>query len=196
MQQIVFIKEIDKLKYILRKSKLFNSNRHENDAEHSWHLALMAMVLVEHADEPVNMSKVIKMLLIHDLVEIDAGDVFLFDTPTRLDNVSAETAAAERIFGLLPEDQGQEIMELWREFEIAQSLEARFAHALDRLEPVLQNTSNKGGSWKEFNISQDQVIEKNSCIHQGSQSLWTFAESLIKECFQNEDPKKAANLEK
>ncbi|PMD90453.1 phosphohydrolase [Siphonobacter sp. BAB-5405] len=179
LQQLSFIQEIDKLKYIKRKTRLFNSDRHENDAEHSWHLALMAMVLAEHANEPVDVSKVVKMLLIHDIVEIDSGDVFLFDTLLNHDDATAEHKAALRIFGLLPEEQSKEFLTIWEEFEARETPESRFAHAIDRFEPVLQNVSNQGGSWKEFNVDYEKVIKKVGVIDKGSSHIWDFAKTMI-----------------
>ena len=179
LQQIAFIHEIDKLKYIQRKTRLFNSDRRENDAEHSWHLALMALTLAEHADEPVDTLKVLKMLLIHDLVEIDSGDVFLYDTIINHDNTIAERKAAERIFGLLPAKQAKEFIAIWEEFETGDTPESRFAHAMDRLEPILQNVSNQGGTWTEHNVPYDTVIQKTNKIGHGSKILWDFTEKLI-----------------
>ena len=139
-QQIVFICEIDKVKQIMRRTLLMDSSRRENDAEHSWHLAMMALLLAEYSDEPVDVARVIKMVLIHDLVEIDAGATFLYASDRNAaDTRAAEEAAAERIFGLLPFDQGTELKELWQEFEAKQTTDARFAGALDRLQPLLHN---------------------------------------------------------
>ncbi|KIO78578.1 phosphohydrolase [Pedobacter lusitanus] len=179
LQQVAFIHEIDKLKYIQRKTRLFNSDRRENDAEHSWHLALMALTLAEHANEPVDTLKVLKMLLIHDLVEIDSGDVFLYDTIINHDNTVAERKAAERIFGLLPEKQAKEFIAIWEEFETGDTPEARFAHSMDRFEPILQNASNQGGTWTEYNVPYDTVIQKTRKIEHGSAVIWDFAEKLI-----------------
>ncbi|WP_183568739.1 HD domain-containing protein [Mucilaginibacter sp. SP1R1] len=178
-QQIAFIHEIDKVKYIQRKTRLFNSDRNENDAEHSWHLAVMAIVLAQHANQPVNTLKVLKMLLIHDVVEIDAGDVFLYDTTVSHTNTEAERKAAERIFGLLPPEQAQELIAIWEEFEAGETPEAQFARAMDRLEPLLQNVSNNGGTWREYQISYDRVVQKKGIISEGSQTLWDFAKTLI-----------------
>ncbi|GAA4312311.1 HD domain-containing protein [Mucilaginibacter gynuensis] len=178
-KQVDFIHEIDKLKYIQRKTRLFNSNRTENDAEHSWHLALMAVVLAGHSNEAIDLLKVIKMLLIHDIVEIDAGDVFLYDTVLNHTNTAAELAAAERIFGLLPQHQAQELILIWEEFEAGETDEAKFARAMDRFEPLLQNQSNKGGTWAEFNVPYDKVVEKKSVIKNGSAILWDYAKKLI-----------------
>ncbi|MGE8340743.1 MAG: HD domain-containing protein [Flavobacterium sp.] len=181
LDQIAFIKEIDKVKYIQRKTKLFNSDRCENDAEHSWHLALMAIVLAEHSNEPIDVLKVVKMVLIHDIVEIDAGDVFIYDTVKNHDNTDEERLAANRIFGLLPKKQAEEFISIWEEFEEGETNEAKFARSMDRLEPLLQNTSNNGGTWKEFGVKYDKVYEKKSIIKNGSVSLWNYAEGLINE---------------
>ncbi|MCD0465578.1 HD family hydrolase [Flavobacterium sp. ENC] len=181
LDQIAFIKEIDKVKYIQRKTKLFNSDRNENDAEHSWHLALMAIVLAEHSDRPIDVLKVVKMVLIHDIVEIDAGDVFLYDLQINHSNTDAERLAAIRIFGLLPKKQAETFIEIWEEFEAGETNEAKFAKSMDRLEPLLQNTSNNGGTWKEFGVGYQKVYEKKSVIKEGSRTLWTYAEGLINE---------------
>lgn len=179
LRQIEFIKEVDKLKYILRKTKLLNSDRNENDAEHSWHLSLMAIVLADHANAPINLLKVIKMLLIHDIVEIDAGDTFIYDTQKNHVNTEEERKAARRIFGLLPDDQANDLIAIWEEFEKGQTDEAKFARAMDRLEPLLQNTSNNGGTWNEFGVNYEKVYTKKQVIKQGSERIWQYAEQLI-----------------
>ena len=179
LKQVDFIKEIDKLKYIQRKTKLFNSNRHENDAEHSWHLAMMTIVLAEHSDVPIDVLKVLKMVLIHDIVEIDAGDTFIYDTQKNHTNTSEELVAAKRIFGLLPQKQADEFIAIWEEFEEGLTNEAKFARAMDRFEPLLQNTSNGGGTWVEFDISYQKVYDKKKAIKNGSTTVWNYAESLI-----------------
>lgn len=181
LNQIAFIKEIDKVKYIQRKTKLFNSDRCENDAEHSWHLALMAIVLAEHSNEPIDVLKVVKMVLIHDIVEIDAGDIFLYDSQLNHDNTDEERLAANRIFGLLPEKQAQDFIAIWEEFEAGETNEAKFARSMDRLEPLLQNTSNNGGTWREFDVPYSKVYEKKSIMKEGSQTIWNYAEGLINE---------------
>ena len=181
LKQLAFIKEVDKLKYILRKTKLFNSNRNENDAEHSWHLSLMALVLAGHANQPVDLLKVIKMLLIHDIVEIDAGDTFIYDTQKSHDNTAEEREAANRIFGLLPDEQASDLIAVWEEFEAGQTDEAKFARAMDRLEPLLQNTSNNGGTWAEFDVCYATVYAKKKVIQNGSDTIWRYAEQLLNE---------------
>lgn len=183
LKQIEFIKEIDKLKYIQRKTKLFNSDRHENDAEHSWHLAMMVMVLAEHSNVPIDVLKVLKMVLIHDIVEIDAGDTFLYDTTKNHVNTDEEFVAAQRIFGILPPKQTQELIDIWVEFEEGKSNEAKFAKTMDRLQPILQNRSNQGGTWTEFNVSYETVFEKVKGIQKGSESIWQYTEAELNEAF-------------
>lgn len=179
LKQIDFIKEIDKIKYIQRRTKLFNSDRRENDAEHSWHLAMMAIVLSEHSDSEIDLLKVIKMVLIHDIVEIDAGDTFLYDQIKDHANSVEEKKGAHRIFGILPEKQAEEFIQIWAEFEDGISKEAKFAKSLDRLEPLLQNASNNGGTWKEYGVKYNTVYEKKKVIENGSKVLWDYAEKII-----------------
>lgn len=181
LKQVSFIKEIDKLKYIQRKTKLFNSDRNENDAEHSWHLAMMTIVLAEHSDKPIDVLKVLKMVLIHDIVEIDAGDIFLYDTTQNHTNTDEELRAAKRIFGLLPTEQAEELIAIWKEFEDGITDEAKFAKSMDRFEPLLQNTSNNGGTWAEYNVPYQKVYDKKKAIKEGSTTIWGYAENLIKE---------------
>ena len=172
-QQLAFIHEIDKLKHIIRNTSLFDGSRKENDAEHSWHLALMAIVLSEHANEKFDLLKVIKMVLIHDIVEIDAGDTFLYAQNNSHQNTANEKIAAQRIFGLLPDDQAAHFIEIWEEFENRQTPEAKFARTIDRYEPILQNIANKGELWKQHQVSHEMVLSKNSIIEDGSITLWT-----------------------
>jgi putative hydrolase of HD superfamily len=181
LKQVDFIKEIDKLKYIQRKTKLFNSNRTENDAEHSWHLAMMTIVLAEHSDKPIDVLKVLKMVLIHDIVEIDAGDTFIYDSSKSHENTDEELVAAKRIFGLLPAKQAEEFVTIWKEFEEGTTDEAKFAKSMDRFEPLLQNTSNYGGTWAEFNVPYQKVYDKKKVIKEGSLAIWKYAEKLINE---------------
>ncbi|MGH2666827.1 HD domain-containing protein [Flavobacterium sp.] len=184
IKQIAFIREIDKLKYILRKTRLINSDRHENDAEHSWHLAMMTIVLAKHSNEPIDVLKVLKMVLIHDIVEIDSGDIFLYDTSKNHTNTAEELKTAERIFGLLPPEQTEELITIWKEFELGQTAEAKFAKTMDRLEPLLQNTSNNGGTWAEFNVNYQTVYGKKKIMAQGSVKIWEFVEGILNESVQ------------
>lgn len=181
LQQIEFIKEIDKLKYIQRRTKLLNSNRRENDAEHSWHLAMMALILAEHANESIDILKVVKMVLIHDLVEIDAGDTFIYDTNKDHCNTNEELLAAQRIFNILPEKQAKHYIALWLEFEKGHTNEAKFARTMDKLEPLLQNFSNNGGTWREYDVPFEKVYNKKKVMADGSQPIWNYAESLLNE---------------
>jgi len=181
LKQINFIKEIDKLKYIQRKTKLFDSDRPENDAEHSWHLAMMTIVLAEYSDKPIDVLKVLKMVLIHDIVEIDAGDTFIYDSTKSHTNTDEELIAAKRIFGLLPPEQAEEFIAIWEEFEESMTDEAKFAKSMDRFEPLLQNTSNNGGTWTEFNVPYQKVYDKKKAIKHGSTAIWNYAENLINE---------------
>ncbi|CAN5601904.1 HD domain-containing protein [soil metagenome] len=178
-QEIDFILEIDKLKGVLRQSYLTVGDRRENSAEHSWHLATMALVLAEHATEAVDLPKVLKMLLIHDIVEIDAGDVFFYDAVGNVGKLDRERQAADRLFNLLPPDQASEFRALWDEFEVRQSPEARFAAALDRLMPLFHNYQAKGRGWKEHGVTADQVMDRCGSIAEGSPTLWKVAQDLI-----------------
>lgn len=179
-QQLDFIIEVDKVKSIYRKSKTFSGEKYENDAEHSWHICIMVMVLAEYANEPIDIFKVIKMLLIHDIVEIDAGDTFLY-AENRNEVFEKEKQAAERIFGLLPPHQYSEFMDLWIEFEEKKTPEAKFAGSIDRLQPMLANYLNDGSTWRENNVSSDMVYHKNKIIEEGSQALWEYAKNIIQE---------------
>ena len=180
-QQIQFIVEIDKLKGVLRQTLLTDSSRRENSAEHSWHLAMMAMLLSEYAPAPVNVLQVIKMLLIHDLVEIDAGDIFCYDVQGNLGKAEREKQAAARLFGQLPVEQGIELRSLWEEFEAQQTAEAQFATALDRLQPLLHNQQTAGGTWRIHGITLDKVIERMKPIRTGTPQLWTLVEQVLVE---------------
>lgn len=185
IKQVAFIKEIDKLKYIQRKTKLFNSDRNENDAEHSWHLAMMTIVMAAHSDKPLDVLRVVKMVLIHDIVEIDAGDTFIYDTTKNHSNTEEELLAAKRIFGLLPAAQAEEFIAIWEEFEEGVTDDAKFAKAMDRFEPLLQNTSNNGGTWAEFNVPYQKVYDKKKAIKNGSSIIWDYAEKLLNESVEN-----------
>lgn len=181
-KQIEFILEADRVKQIIRRSRITDGSRYENDGEHMWHVALAAMVLAEHAEEEIDTARVIRMLLVHDLVEIDAGDAFPYDTGGSAAKEVAERAAADRIFALLPDDQRDEVRELWEEYESKATSEARFAGAVDRLLPVLLNHATQGSTWKEYEITEDQVLALNSSIGAGSDALWSFVRELVAEC--------------
>ena len=187
LQQINFIKEIDKIKYIQRKTRLFHSNRQENDAEHSWHLAMMALILSEHSNEEIDILKVVKMVLIHDIVEIDSGDIFIYDSTQNHNNTEEELKAAKRIFGLLPKEQADELISIWLEFEEGKTKEAKFAKAMDRLEPIMQNASNNGGTWSEYNVDSQNVYHKTQPIQNGSAVLWNYSKELINTYYQDND---------
>ena len=178
-KQIGFIVEIDKLKRVLRQTLLTDFERRENSAEHSWHLALMAIFLAEHAKEKVDLPKVVKLVLIHDLVEIDAGDTYCYDDEGNLDKNEREQKAADRIFNLLPGEQAVELRALWDEFEARETPEARFANSLDRFQPLLFNHVTNGQSWVEHQISQEQVLDRNSPIEDGSETLWGYSKGMI-----------------
>ena len=178
-QQIGFILELDTLKSVLRRSYLLNNTRRENSAEHSWHLSAMALVLAEHANVDIDQFRVLKMLLVHDIVEIDSGDTYIYDTAGNDTKAVREQEAAQRIFGLLPDDQKLELTQLWQEFEARETPEAKFAAALDRLMPLLHNYHTEGRSWREHGITKQQVLNFNRHIADGSQSLWKYAEALI-----------------
>ena len=184
-QQIAFLVEADKLKRVLRRSSISGKQRLENSAEHSWHLALMALVLAEHAAAPgLDLLRVLRMLVVHDLVEIDAGDTFAYDEAARKDQKEREERAAERIFALLPEAQGAELRSVWDEFEARRSPEARFAAALDRLQPMLLNYVNGGAGWQRHGVRADQVRDLNRSIDAGAPELWRYASQLIEDAIR------------
>ena len=178
-RQLRFCLEIDKVKHIRRKNTLTDGTRQEGDAEHMWHLAVMALVLAEYAAEPLDVARVIAMLLLHDVVEIDAGDAFIYDVAARAAAVDKELAAADRIFGLLPADQKDWARGVWDEFEAKTTPEARFAGALDRLQPMLQNASADGGGWVIHGITADRVLAVNSVIDAGAPELWALAQQIV-----------------
>jgi putative hydrolase of HD superfamily len=181
-RQLAFVVELDELKRVLRRSYIRRGERLENSAEHSWHVALMAIVLAEHADRPLDLARLVAMLLVHDVVEIDAGDVFVYDGPGRAGKLEAERRAADRLFGLLPADQAREIRALWEEFEAQETAEARFARALDRLMPLIHNYRAEGRTWRENGVAAAQVFAVNEPqISQGSATLWQRARRLIED---------------
>ena len=178
-KQIRFIVEIDKVKNIFRQTYLADARRKENDAEHSWHIALMAYLLQEYAEKPVDVSKVMLMVLIHDLVEIDAGDTYAYDDAGAETKRAREEAAADRIFGLLPEDQGKYFRELWEEFEAYESPEGKYAHLLDNFQPLLLNDASGGLSWQEHQVKKSQIYKRNEKIEETSETVWNCMKEII-----------------
>lgn len=181
VSQIGFIVEIDKLKSVLRQTPLIDKSRRENDAEHSWHLAMMVLVLGEYAGPDVDLMRAIKMLLVHDIVEIDAGDTFLYDGEGRKDQDARERAAADRLFGMLPGDIGADLRKLWDEFEAHVTPTAQFARSMDRLQPFLHNVLTMGEAWRHHGVSADQVQLRQKVIADGSAPLHAMVEALIDE---------------
>ena len=184
-QQIQFIIEIDKLKSILRQTRLTDNSRQENSAEHSWHLAVMAIILAEYAPPNVDLVRAIKMLLIHDLVEIDAGDTFCYDTQGNQDKTAREEQAADRLFEMLPVEEGKQLRDIWEEFEAFETATAKFAVALDRLQPLLLNQQNQGVTWKLHGITENQVRQRMAPVKEVSPALWTLVEEIIEECVEH-----------
>lgn len=183
-QQFAFLTEALKLSEIFRQTLLPVSRRRENDAEHSWHICLMVLVLAEHANTPVDALRVLKMLLIHDLVEIDAGDTYAYDTARMADQAERERRAADRIFGLLPGDQAVELRALWDEFEARASPEARFAAAMDRLQPVLLNILSDGLKWREHGVTLPKVVARNQHAAEGARPVWEHALALLNDAVE------------
>jgi putative hydrolase of HD superfamily len=181
-RQIGFIVEIDRLKRVMRQTLLTDRCRHENSAEHSWHIALAALVLAEYAEPPdLDLPRVVKMLLVHDLVEIDAGDTYCYDAEARRGQLARERQAAERVFGQLPADQAAELQAAWEEFEARESPEALFAAALDRLQPVLNNFYSGGAMWRKHGIRRQQVERRIAPLQTGAPVLWRYASGLLAE---------------
>jgi len=178
-QQMDFILEVDKLKKITRQTYLSDGSRKENDAEHSWHLALMCALLSEHAKEQIDVKKTMIMVLIHDIIEIDAGDTYAYDMQGNTTKREREAKAADRLFHLLPEDQAEYLRELWEEFEAAGSPEAKFALALDKVQPVMLNDASGGKSWTEHGVKRPQIMKRNEHTPEGSQVLWDYAKEII-----------------
>lgn len=179
-KQLEFVVEIDKLKNVFRQTLLMDKNRYENDAEHSWHLGVMAILLSEYAAvKKIDLTRVLKMILIHDIVEIDAGDTFCYDSKAGIDKNKREMKAAKRLYSILPDDQASELMGLWKEFESMSTVEARFAAALDRLQPLMHNYHTNGAAWQAHHVTSDQVKSRNRHIMDGAPKLWDFAEKLI-----------------
>lgn len=180
-QQITFMEQLDQLKLVLRRNLVMDESRHENSAEHSWHIATMAMVLGEYAPAELDQQRVMKMLLLHDVIEIIAGDTFCFDVEGNRDKEDRERQAADQIFGLLPADQGLEFRALWDEFEAALSAEACFANSLDRFQVLLQNFNTRGGTWRIHDIDKARVVQRMLPIKQGIPALWPEVERYLDE---------------
>lgn len=178
-KQIQFIMELDKIKKIGRQTYLSDASRKENDAEHSWHLALMAFVLADYSNEPVDVLKTMKMVLLHDVIEIDAGDTYAYDTEANKTKRERELKAADRIFGMLPEAQKLEYRGLWDEFEAMETPESKFANMLDKVQPLLLNDASGGKSWAEHGVQISQVLKRDERVHEGSEEIWAYAKSIL-----------------
>ena len=184
LKDMEFIIELDKMKSILRQTSLINEDRREDDAQHSWHITVMAMILSEYSNEKVDVCKVMKMLLTHDLVEIFAGDTFCYDKVGNSDKREREVAAAEKIFGMLDEDKGKELRALWDEFEEMKTPEALFAASMDRLQPMLNNYYNDGGTWKKYDVAKSDIYKRINPVKESSDELWRFTENMIEDAFK------------
>ncbi len=182
-KQVEFMLELDKMKNLYRQTYVLHEDRKENDAEHSWHLAILAMLMAEHANKPVDAVKIIKMVLIHDVVEIDAGDTYCYDTEGCKTKADREEKAAQRIFGLLPDDQKKEFYDLWREFEDSETDDARFAAVLDRVQPLLLNYTKGGISWKKHGIAKEQVMGRNKEYFGESDEIADLIVSVIEDAY-------------
>lgn len=174
-KQMDFIREIDKEKFITRMTKLTDGKRRENDAEHAWHMAIMTILLSEYANEEIDVLRTVTMLLIHDLVEIDAGDTYAYDEEGKKTQEAREKAAADRIYNLLPEDQAKKLYDIWLEFEAKETPEAKFARAMDNLQPMMLTASTGGFDWKDRGVRAEQVMKRNEITPEGSKELWDYA---------------------
>ena len=183
LKDIEFIVELDKMKSILRQTSLINEDKREDDAQHSWHIALMTMVLNEYANEEIDEKKVIKMLLIHDLVELYAGDTFCYDEKGNEDKEERELLAADKIFGMLKEEKALHFRALWDEFEEMKTPEALFAASMDRLQPMLNNYYNGGGTWKKFGVDKESIYKRIGPVKESSDKLWEFVEYMIEDAY-------------
>ena len=184
-EQIGFLLEMDKMKNIYRQSYVLHEDRHENDAEHAWHLAMLAIVLHEYANEPVDLKTVLETVLIHDVVEIDAGDTYAYDDAGNATKAEREQKAADRLFGLLPADQGAHLRQLWEDFEAKSTPEARFANALDRIQPLMLNFEKGGISWKQHNTKKSQVEGRMQALSEGSEKLGALAKAIIEKAAES-----------
>lgn len=184
LKDIEFIVELDKMKSILRQTSLIGKEQREDDAQHSWHISVMAMILAEYSNEEIDLCKVIKMLLTHDLVELYAGDTFCYDKSANEDKREREVAAAEKICNMISDDKGREIRELWDEFEEMKTPEAIFAASMDRLQPMLNNYYNNGGTWRKYNVAQSDIYKRISPVKESSDELWNFVENMLDDALQ------------
>ncbi len=182
-EQLRFLVEADKLKTVLRRTLITDGSRRENSAEHSWHLAVAALVLEEYAAEPVNLLRVLKMIAVHDLVEIDADDTFAYDSAGNATKQERELRGADRLFGMLPADLCREVRLLWEEFEEQKSPEARLAHAIDRIQPFLQNVQTAGGTWRIYNLTREQVLARMDPVRKELPRLWPTVVAAIEKHF-------------
>lgn len=189
-KQLAFALEIDKVKNVFRQTHLSGNGRNENDAEHSWHMALMAYLFEEYANEKVDIAKVLLMCLIHDIVEIDAGDTYAYDVEAMQTQKAREDAAKERIFSILPDDQKVKLISLFDEFEAYETLESKFAHAMDNLQPLILNNSNSGGDWKEHGVTSEEIYKRHIKTRLGSEKLFAISDDIIQKNIRN------GNLEK
>ena len=178
-KQMDFLLEVDKLKFINRQTYLSDGKRKENDAEHSWHLALMAVLLAEYSNEQVDLAKVMTMVLIHDIVVIDAGDTYAYDAEGNKSKRQREEKAADRLFGMLPEDQGRKFRQLWEEFEAYETSEAKFAHVCDNVQPLMLNHATDGLAWREHQVCRSQVLERNRRVGEGSETMRAYIEEIL-----------------
>lgn len=183
-RQLAFALEIDKVKNIFRQTHLSGNGRNENDAEHSWHMAIMAYLFREYANEEVDIAKVMMMCLIHDIVEIDAGDTYAYDEDALKTQKNREDAAKQRIFSILPDEQAKELIALFDEFESYETAESRFAHAMDNMQPLILNNSNNGSDWKGHNVTSEQVYKRHSKTKLGSEKLFEISDQIIQENVQ------------
>ena len=180
-KQMAFIREIDKEKQIFRQSYVTDGTRNENDAEHAWHMAIMTFLLSEYANEEIDVLKTIRMILIHDIVEIDAGDTYAYDDSAKATQHEREERAANRLFGMLPEDQAKDLRALWDEFEAGETKEARFARTMDNVQPLLLNDATGGKAWEEHDVPLSKIMKRNERTAKGSETLWEYSrDNLIK----------------
>lgn len=184
-KQLEFVLEIDKEKNIFRQTHISGHGRNENDAEHAWHMAIMAYLLREYSNEPIDITRVMLMCLVHDVVEIDAGDTYAYDTEGKKTQKAREEAAKERLYSLLPDDQKEELMTIFEEFEAGETSEAKFARAMDNLQPLLLNNSNGGGDWRSHEVSADQVYGRQIGTKTGSEKLYEVTDNIIRENIKN-----------